>query len=75
MERAKGFEPSAKKWEVVNGKPVKKLTSEGYTQIREQVTEEAERLRVYATWPKLPPRIQKSIVLLVDASVKEEDEP
>ena len=75
MERAKGFEPSTAKLEVINGKSVRNASPEGYTQIRAQETEEDDRLRVFAAWHKLPPKIRKSIVLLVEASVEEEEEP
>ena len=74
MERAKGFEPSTQNAQTTANTASAKTPQAPYTQIRAQILEEAERLRVSRLWPKLPPKIQKSILSLVDASVEEEDE-
>jgi hypothetical protein len=73
MERAKGFEPSTQNAEPSQLQAIPKSPRGRYTQIRAQILEEDERLRVYRLWPQLPPRIHKAILSLVDASVEEED--
>jgi hypothetical protein len=72
LERAKGFEPCTEKSQV----PASSRSSENAYSLgahrRAQVIEEEERLRVYAAWPQLRPKVQRAILDLVDLHSEEE---
>ena len=38
----------------------------------EQNSEEAERLGLYESWPQIPPKIRRAILLMIDATTEHE---
>jgi hypothetical protein len=70
MERAKGFEPSAKKSESFDSKALPNSGNPDYTLIRAQILGELglELTQVAASWSKLPAALKAGILAIVQSS-------
>jgi hypothetical protein len=70
VERAKGFEPSAKKSESFDSKALPNSGNPAYTQIRAQILGGLgpELTQVAASWSKLPPALKAGILAIVQSA-------
>jgi hypothetical protein len=73
MERAKRFEPPIENSEAFDYQIFLKSSKSGYTQIHAQISEEAERLQVYAAWPYLPIKVREAILSQLDFVLEVEE--
>jgi hypothetical protein len=77
MERAKGFEPSAQKSELVESQASSQADNSNYTQIRAHATGAAcpNLAKVVAGWSKLSAPLKAAILAIVKSSAdSKEDE-
>ena len=69
MERAKGFEPSPEKSELVDSQVFSQAGKSGYTQIRAHAAGAScpKLAKVVAVWPKLPEPLKAAILAIVNS--------
>jgi len=70
MERAKGFEPSAQKSELIDSQASSQTDKSDYTQICAQIPGElgTDLSRVVAAWSKLSAPLKAAILAIINSS-------
>jgi hypothetical protein len=69
LERAKGFEPSTQKSELIDSQASSQTDKTDYTQIRAQILGELgpELARAVAAWSKLPAPLKAAILAIINS--------